>query len=232
MKNRNINWTDALHFSKKKIYSTFESNCKNIYHTHRNLLIPAFMTKLSTLAHLPELEPLFLNPYYRRTELHQLEVYKQFKDLTALDDKIRRALRYQRNSQPKLLHKELAELKQMEKVALSPLEIIKIRSTVNQVRFEESSPIDAYNESERLVDFCRKYGFVKEELLRELVAIVMVLIRNELHYDALVRVELALTHAQQQKQREYEVVCSLLKVQIYLHLETHVEDCLSALQAL
>lgn len=105
MKNRNINWTDALHFSKKKIYSTFESNCKNIYHTYRNLLIPAFMSKLSTLAHLPELEPLFLNSYYRRKELLELEVYKQFRDLTLLDDKIRRALRYQRNRQLKLLHK-------------------------------------------------------------------------------------------------------------------------------
>jgi hypothetical protein len=69
MKNRNISWTDALHFSKKKIYSTFESNCKNIYHTHRNLLIPAFMSKLSTLAHLPQLEALLLNPYYNRKEL-------------------------------------------------------------------------------------------------------------------------------------------------------------------
>lgn len=135
MKNRNINWTDALHFSKKKIYSTFESNCKNIYHTYRNLLIPAFMSKLSTLAHLPELEALFLNPYYQRKELLELEVYKQFRDLTALDDKIRRAFRYQRNKQGKLLHKELSELKEQEKVALSPLEIIKIRSTVNQVKF-------------------------------------------------------------------------------------------------
>ena len=60
------------------------------------------------------------------------------------------------------MHKELAELKEQEKVALSPLEIIKIRSTVNQVKFEESTPIDAYNECEKLVDFCRKYGFVKE----------------------------------------------------------------------
>lgn len=66
MKNRNINWTDALHFSKKKIYSTFESNCKNIYHTFRSLLIPSFMSKLSILAHLPQLESLFLNSYYNR----------------------------------------------------------------------------------------------------------------------------------------------------------------------
>jgi hypothetical protein len=43
------------------------------------------------------------------------------------------------------LHKELAELKEQEKVALSPLEIIKIRSTVNLIKFEESTPIDAYN---------------------------------------------------------------------------------------
>jgi hypothetical protein len=72
MKNRNINWTDALHFSKKKIYSTFESNCKNIYHTFRSLLIPSFMSKLSILAHLPQLESLFLNSYYSRKELFEL----------------------------------------------------------------------------------------------------------------------------------------------------------------
>jgi hypothetical protein len=53
MKNRNINWTDALHFSRKKIYSNFESNCKNIYHSHRNLLIPTFMSKIAVLIHLP-----------------------------------------------------------------------------------------------------------------------------------------------------------------------------------
>ena len=112
MKNRNINWTDALHFSKKKIYSTFESNCKNIYHIHRNLLIPAFMSKLSTLAHLPQLETLLLNPYYHRKELTELEVYKQFRDLTALDQKISITLRYQQNKQLKLMHVELAELKE------------------------------------------------------------------------------------------------------------------------
>lgn len=136
MKNRNINWTDALHFSKKKIYSTFESNCKNIYHTYRNLLIPAFMSKLSTLAHLPELEPLFLNSYYNRKELLELEVYRQFKDLSNLDEQIRRVFRYQRNRQQKLLHTELAELKKNERFALSPLEIIKIRSTINQIKYD------------------------------------------------------------------------------------------------
>jgi hypothetical protein len=72
MKHRSINWTDALHFSRKKIYSTFESNCKNIYHTYRNLLIPTFMLKLSILLHLPELQTLFLNPYYDRNELKEL----------------------------------------------------------------------------------------------------------------------------------------------------------------
>jgi hypothetical protein len=100
------------------------------------------------------------------------------------------------------------------------------------VKFEESSPIDSYNESERLAEFCRKYGFVKEELLKELATIVRVLIRNELYYDALVRVELALAHSQQQKQKEYEVVYTLLKVHIYLQLEIHVEESLTTLQTI
>lgn len=52
-----------------------------------------------------------------------------------------------------------------------------------------------------MVEFCQKYGFVKEELLKEMVIILRVLIRNELYYDALVKVELALSHAHAQKQR-------------------------------
>lgn len=64
------------------------------------------------------------------------------------------------------------------------------------------------------------------------MTIVRVLIRNELYYDALVRVEQALAHSQQQKQREYEVVCSLLKVQIYLHLEIHIEESITTLQTI
>lgn len=64
LKTRHITWTDAMHFSRKKIYSNFESNCKNIYHSHRSLLIPIFMLKLSVLLHLPQLEPLLLNPYF------------------------------------------------------------------------------------------------------------------------------------------------------------------------
>lgn len=66
LKHRNIAWTEALHFSKKKLYNTFESNCKNIYHCHRSLLLPVFITKLATLEHLPQLTPLLLNPYYQR----------------------------------------------------------------------------------------------------------------------------------------------------------------------
>lgn len=72
LKHRNINWTDALHFSKKKLFSTFESNCKNIYHTHRSLLIPTFISKLAVLIHLPQLTSLLLNPYYMRPELLEL----------------------------------------------------------------------------------------------------------------------------------------------------------------
>lgn len=72
LKHRSISWTDALHFSRKKVFSTFESNCKNIYHSHRSLLIPAFMCKLAVLAHLPSLTPLLLNSYYQRPELFEL----------------------------------------------------------------------------------------------------------------------------------------------------------------
>jgi hypothetical protein len=66
LKSRQINWTDALHFAKKKIYSHFENNCKNIFHTHRSLLIPTFTHKIAILIHLPELSNLLLNPYYDR----------------------------------------------------------------------------------------------------------------------------------------------------------------------
>lgn len=78
LKDRSIAWTDALHFSRKKLFTTFESNCKNIYHSHRSLLIPTFLAKLAVLVHLPQLTPLLLNPYYRRPELFELQIYKQF----------------------------------------------------------------------------------------------------------------------------------------------------------
>lgn len=69
-------------------------------------------------------------------------------------------------------------------------------------------------------------------MLRELVIIVRVLIKNELYYDALVRVEQALAHAKQQKQHDYEIICNLLKVQVYLNLEIHVEESIATLQTI
>lgn len=78
LKSRNINWTDALHFSQKKIYSNFESNCKNIYHSFRSLMIPMFLHKLAILVHIPQLKNLLINPYYQRKELFELQVYQEF----------------------------------------------------------------------------------------------------------------------------------------------------------
>lgn len=110
MKHRSISWTDALHFSRKKVHSTFESNCKNIYHAFRSLLIPTFMCKLAVLAHLPHLRPLLLNPYYHRQELFHLEIYRQNCDPTPLDLLIQKALRYCRCHQTKLLQQQLQRL--------------------------------------------------------------------------------------------------------------------------
>lgn len=76
LKSRHISWTEALHFSKKKIYSNFESNCKNIYHSFRSLLIPTFLHKISILIHVPQLKSLLFNQFYNRKELFDLEVYQ------------------------------------------------------------------------------------------------------------------------------------------------------------
>lgn len=103
LKNRNIAWTDALHFSKKKLYATFESNCKNIYHSHRSLLLPTFLAKLAVLTHLPQLTPILLNPYYQREELTSLYLYQQFRGESPLSPLLTKAQRYSRNGQPKLL---------------------------------------------------------------------------------------------------------------------------------
>jgi hypothetical protein len=76
LKSREVSWKDALHFAKKKLHSHFENNCRNIFHLHRNLLIPSFIHKLAILSQIPALQPLLLNPYYTRPELLQLTVYK------------------------------------------------------------------------------------------------------------------------------------------------------------
>ncbi len=95
MKSRHINWTEALHFSKKKIYSNFESNCKNIYHTFRSLMIPTFLHKLSILIHIPQLKSLLINPFYSRKELFELEVYQEFLgNNNVVDKELKKAKRY------------------------------------------------------------------------------------------------------------------------------------------
>ena len=111
LKSRHISWTEALHFSKKKIYSNFESNCKNIYHSFRSLLIPTFLHKLSILIHVPQLKNLLINQYYNRKELFDLEVYQEFEGNNSVVDKeIKRATRYFNMNQQVSLNKAISKL--------------------------------------------------------------------------------------------------------------------------
>lgn len=111
LKSRNISWTDALHFSKKKIYSNFESNCKNIYHSFRSLLIPTFLHKLSILIHIPQLKKLLINPFYTRKELFELEVYQEFSgNNNEADHELKRAKRYFKMNQQLLLDASINRL--------------------------------------------------------------------------------------------------------------------------
>jgi hypothetical protein len=196
LKHRSISWTDALHFSRKKVHSTFESNCKNIYHSFRSLLIPTFMCKLAVLAHLPHLTPLLLNPYYQRPHLFELEVYQQLQGTTPLDAQIKKVMRYCRTHQSRLLQKEVETLRKMEEAALSPLEIIKARTTLSRVRLETGNFRAGHEQAERQMEFCRKYGYVKEELLEAWVITIQILIKEGLPHDALVKIEQALRHCQ------------------------------------
>ena len=121
MKHRSIHWTDALHFSRKKIYSTFESTCKNIYHSTRSLLLPAYLAKLTILTHLPQLSSLLLNPFYNREELTSLDLHQQYINNSPLSTHINTTLQYLKNGQYKLMKRAVAELSQMEESARGPL---------------------------------------------------------------------------------------------------------------
>ena len=107
------------------------------------------MCKLAVLAHLPHLRPLLLNPYYHRQELFQLEVYHQNCDPTPLDLLTQKALRYSRCHQTKLLQQQLQRLEKMSEEALSPLELIKIRTTLSRVGLEGSSFRGGHGEAEK-----------------------------------------------------------------------------------
>ena len=103
LKTRQINWTDALHFAKKKIYSHFENNCKNIFHTHRNLLIPTFVHKIAILIHIPCLKNLLLNSYYQREELMELNIYKEYQEDDEISALLKKTKLYLNMGQKKLL---------------------------------------------------------------------------------------------------------------------------------
>lgn len=66
--------------------------------------------------------------------------------------------------------------------------------------------------------------------MQEMITIIKILIKNELYHDALVKVEIALRHVQEQKLKEYHVVCDLLKIQIYFHLQLNINEAIVTLQ--
>lgn len=162
LKSRNIHWTDALHFAKKKIYSNFESNCKNIYHSYRSLLIPCFMYKVSVLIHLPELEELFINPYFQRKELFQLEIYREYKEKSILEDKISLARRYFNLGITKLLNNVSIQLEYEHKAkALSPIQIIKVLELQNEIKLSHGNPMNTFRCIQHFIELCKSYGFEK-----------------------------------------------------------------------
>lgn len=186
LKDRSIAWTDALHFSRKKLFTTFESNCKNIYHSHRSLLIPTFLAKLAVLVHLPQLTPVLLNPYYRRPELFELQIYQQFEGRSHFDALIRKIKHYCKTGQRKLLQIYLRRLQEMEDRAVSPEEIILIKSTLNQARFNCAWLTPVQSNIVEHIELCLRWGFVREELLEARLLSIRVFIRNGLLEEAIV----------------------------------------------
>lgn len=91
LKTREVSWKDALHFAKKKLHSHYENNCRNIFHMHRNLLIPSFVHKLAILAQIPSLKKLLINPYFNRKELLELNIYKEFCGNNEISQKLQKA---------------------------------------------------------------------------------------------------------------------------------------------
>jgi len=49
--------------------------------------------------------------------------------------------------------------------------------------------MDCYKSIEELISFCRKYGFVKNYMIEAYNLINRILLKNHLHYDALVKIE-------------------------------------------
>lgn len=166
LRSRAIHWTDALHFARKKIHSQFESNCKNIYHTYRSLLLPTYIAKIAVLMHLPQLQSLLLNPYYQRPQLEQLDIHREYKEDSEIDQSISKARLRFNLGQQKLLQKSIENMEAKMALAQSPSELIKIRTFICEVRSVEGSEMEALKEWQSLTELCRSHGFVKEELVR------------------------------------------------------------------
>ena len=66
-------------------------------------------------------------------------MYQQHTGATPLQKIIKRALRYCHCQQIKMVQKEMRKLKEQEEQALSPLEIIQIRTVLNKIKLEGSS---------------------------------------------------------------------------------------------
>ena len=49
------------------------------------------------------------------------------------------------------------------------------------------------------MDFCQKYGFVKEEMMEAWLLVIQILLKEGMYHDALVKVQLLLNHARSQK---------------------------------
>lgn len=74
-------------------------------------MIPTFLHKLSILIHVPQLKNLLLNRYYNRSELFDLEVYKEFEgNNETVDKEIISAKRYFGMNQKVMLNKSVEKL--------------------------------------------------------------------------------------------------------------------------
>ena len=76
LRSRNIDWTHALHFARKKLYSNYENTCKEPYHFERNLIIPLLLHKVAIINHIPDLKDMLLQGIFNSREVKELDHYK------------------------------------------------------------------------------------------------------------------------------------------------------------
>lgn len=62
-----------------------------------------------------------------------------------------------------------------------------MKYTVNKMRLEQGKA--NFDDAWKLVQLCKRYGFVKEEYLEAKIIAVRILVQNNLYEDALVKIE-------------------------------------------